>query len=277
MPKELIVIKADGEEEAFAPEKLAQSLRRAGASAAAQDSIVEKATEMLKPGPLSTKEIYHRAFEMLKKREKPVVAARYSIKQAVFDLGPSGYPFERFFAEVLRSHGWRTHHSVVLRGRCVDHEVDVLAEKNGKRVGVEAKFHNSPGIKTDVKDALYVHARYRDLLETPDAHDLVSEGWLVTNTQFTHQAVQYGECIGLPMIAWDYPRKGNLRELIEEGQVHPLTCLTTLADSEKQRLLDNKIILCRSVGTNEQILKEHGVKPDKIKDIQDEARQLCGI
>lgn len=277
MKKELLVIKADGEEESFDPNKLSRSLEYAGASSATRDRIILHITEMLQQAPIPTREIYKHAFEHLKKREKEPVAARYSIKRAIFDLGPSGYPFERFFAEVLRSHGWKTDHSVILRGKCVEHEVDVVAIKEGKKIGVEAKFHNTPGIKTDVKDALYVHARYHDLSLAVNTKDRVDEGWLVTNTRFTRQAIQYGECVQLPMIGWDYPKKGNLLQLIEDGQVHPLTCLTTLSKTEKKRLLDNKIILCRSIGTSEQLLREHGVRPEKIRDVQEEARQLCSI
>jgi hypothetical protein len=277
MNDQLLVIKSDGEEEVFDPTKLASSLERAGASIVARDHIVTNITDVLKSTPLSTRDIYVRAFELLKKREKSPIAARYSIKRAIFELGPSGYPFEQFFSEVLRSHGWKTEHSVILRGRCVEHEVDVLAAKDGKRVGIEAKFHNTPGIKTDVKDALYVHARYHDLEFAALPRDKVDQGWLVTNTRFTEQAIRYGECVGLPMIGWDYPRRGNLMELIEEGRVHPLTALTTLTPSEKQVLLDSKIVLCRTVGTNEQLLREHGINPLKIEAVQNEARQLCMV
>lgn len=277
MNDQLLVIKSDGEEEAFDPSKLANSLERAGASVVARDHIVSHITDLLKSAPLSTRDIYSRAFELLKKREAAPVAARYSIKRAIFELGPSGYPFEQFFSEVLRSHGWKTEHSVIMRGRCVEHEVDVLAAKDGKRVGIEAKFHNTPGIKTDVKDALYVHARYHDLQQSAETRDRVDEGWLVTNTRFTEQAIRYGECVGLPMIGWDYPRRGNLMELIEEGQVHPLTCLTTLSPSEKQALLDSRVVLCRTVGTNTQLLREHGISPQKIDEVQSEARKLCFV
>lgn len=277
MNTELLVIKADGEEEVFDPSKLNASLERAGAASATRDHIVEQVTEVLKRAPLSTRDIYSRAFELLKKRDKSPVAARYSIKRAIFELGPSGYPFEQFFAEVLRSQGWRSEHSVILRGKCVEHEVDVLAAKDGKRIGIEAKFHNTPGIKTDVKDALYVHARYQDLQGALEGRDRVNEGWLVTNTRFTDQAIKYGECVGLPMIGWDYPRTGNLLQLIEQGQVHPLTCLTTLSPTEKQLLLDSRVVLCRTVGTNQQILREHGVHPQRIADVQEEARQLCFV
>jgi len=273
--KSILVTKADGEQEAFDPAKLEYSLERAGASSTMRARIAARVMREMKTG-MTTEEIYRQAFDILRKEEAPPVAARYSVKRAVFDLGPSGFPFEQFIAEILRAHGWRTRTGVALTGRCAPHEVDVLAEKNGKRVGIEAKFHNDAGGKTDIKDALYVFARYEDLKHTPEASSRVDEGWLMTNTRFTRNAIRYAQCSNLTLIGWDYPRTRNLFSLIEEARVHPLTCLTTLTTGEKRRFLDSKIVLCKSVSTK-HILEEYGVKPARISQVIDEAQRLCGV
>lgn len=273
--KHILITKADGEHELFDPVKLERSLSHAGASSTARARILAHIIEELQP-LMTTEEIYRRAFELLKKEEVTPVAARYSMKRAVFALGPSGFPFEQFLAEVLRGHGWRTRTDVTLMGRCAPHEVDVLAERDGKRVGVEAKFHNEPGGKTDIRDALYVHARYEDLRQAPVASSRVDEGWLVTNTVFTRNAIRYARCSNLTLIGWDYPRTRGLMQMIEEAKVHPLTCLTSLSEGEKRRLLENKIVLCKSVQVPE-ILREHGVVPDKIPQVLDEAKRLCSV
>ena len=271
----VLVTKADGEQEAFDPAKLEHSLALSGASTTMRAKVLAHVLRELKPG-VTTEEIYRHAFDILRREEVTPVAARYSIKRAVFALGPSGFPFEQFLAEVFRGHGWKTQTGVALNGRCAPHEVDVLAEKGGKRIGIEAKFHNDPGGKTDIKDALYVHARYEDLRNTPEASSRVDEGWLVTNTRFTRNAIRYAQCSGLSLVGWDYPRTRNLLTLIEEARVHPLTCLTTLSESEKHRFLDQRIVLCKDVGTA-HLLKEFGVKPERIDGVLHEARQLCGI
>ena len=271
----MLITKADGEQEAFDPAKLEHSLKLAGASTTMRARVLAHVMHELKPG-MMTEEIYRHAFELLRKEEAVPVAARYSIKRAVFALGPSGFPFEQFLAEILRAHGWKTRTGVALTGRCAPHEVDVYAEKNGKRVGIEAKFHNDAAGKTDIKDALYVHARYQDLKATPVASSTCDEGWLVTNTQFTRNAIRYAQCSGLTLIGWDYPRTRGLLAMIEEARVHPLTCLTTLTDSEKRRLMEKKIVLCKDIVTP-HMLKEYGVKPDRIPQVMEEARQLCGI
>src|SRR3989338_6846541 len=220
MPETIFITKADGEQEPFDTAKLEMSLERAGASATARARIAARILRELRPG-ITTEKIYRHAFEMLRKEESPPIAARYSVKRAVFDLGPSGFPFEQFLAEVLRAHGWVVRTGVALTGRCAPHEVDVLAEKGGKRIGIEAKFHNDAAGKTDIKDALYVKARYDDLRAAPLASSRVDEGWLVTNTQFTRNAIRYAQCSNLTLIGWDYPSAKKLMSMIEEARAHP--------------------------------------------------------
>lgn len=151
----------------------------------------------------------------------------------------------------------------------------MLSLKKDRRVGVEVKFHNTPGVKTDLKDALYVHARFEDLKQAPSEHDRVTEGWLVTNTRFTRNAIRYGRCAGLTMFGWDYPRGEGILGLIESSGVHPVTCLTTLSQSEKRHLLDQNIVLCKQLRNQPDMLRSLGASPDHVKQILDEASQLC--
>src|SRR3989344_8954276 len=270
----VLITKADGEREPFEPAKLEQSLDRAGASSSIRARVVDHVVRELRDG-MHTEDIYRRAFELLRQQEIPPVAARYSMKRAVFALGPSGFPFELFFAEILHAYGWSVRADVILRGRCAQHEVDVLAEKAGRRIGVEAKFHNDPGGKTDIKDVLYVHARYHDLATTTDKANRVDEGWLITNTRFTKNAIQYAQCSNLTIIAWDYPRNHGLLHMIEEARVHPITALTTLSEGEKRRLMEQKIVLCKHI-LMPHLLEQSGIKPSSIPTVLEEARHLCG-
>jgi len=270
----ILITKADGEQEVYSREKLDASLRHAGTSDESRARVTAQIERELREG-MTTEDIYQYAHQALKAIEDVPVAARYSIKRAVFDLGPSGYPFESFIAEILRAHGWRTRVEVAMNGRCAPHEVDVLAEKGHVRAGVEVKFHNTAGVITDVKDALYVHARFEDLKRAPHSQDRVTEGWLVTNTRFTRTAIRYGRCAGLTMYGWDYPRHRGVVDMIESMGVHPLTCLTTLSSGEKQRLLERNVVLCRSIRDNPSMLTEFGVSPSKISTISTEAKRLC--
>lgn len=274
MDREVFITKADGEREIFDVAKLEESLSRAGASAQAQSQVIDYITKELRDG-MTTNDIYRHAFTKLQDIDNIPVAARYSIKRAILDLGPSGFPFEQFVAALLRADGWSASTGLAMTGRCAPHEVDVLAKKDGHRVGIEVKFHNTAGAKTDLKDALYVHARFEDLKVAPDERDRVTEGWLVTNTRFTRNAIRYGRCAGLKMVGWDYPSHHSLLSMIEASGLHPLTCLTTLAPGEKRQLLDANIVLCSAIKNDEELLRQYGVPAPRIAKIREEAGRLC--
>jgi len=256
--KQINIEKANGKHEAFDEEKLRSSLLRSGATSEEVEEVFGHIVAELFDG-MTTTEIYKHAFSLLHATTKPV-ARRYSLRRAVMDLGPTGFPFEDFVAEVLRSKGYQTLTRQIVLGGCVSHELDVVAWNEKKLIMCEAKFHNLLGIKSDIKIALYVKARFDDLKENVFNYGgkdrPLDEGWLITNTKFSSTAIHYGECKNLTMIGWNYPEKGNLQDMIEEGVLHPVTCLISLSTSEKSLLLKKGIVLCTSIKNNSAILKE---------------------
>ena len=275
---DVIVKKGNGELEAFDRSKLEESLHRSGASNTLVDEIVASIESTLQPG-MTTKSIYHHAFELLKEHADTPVAARYSLRRAVMDLGPSGFPFESLIGEIFTVQGYTTKTGVTLQGKCIEHEVDVVAEKDNKLVFVEAKFHNSSGFKTDVKITLYIQARAEDLLETRCGGKLHAnvhpEFWLMTNTKFSRNAIVYGECVGLKLVGWNYPHKGNLQDMIEEAGLHPLTCLTTLSKNDKEQLFKKGLVLCRNIKGKPDTLRDLGISHQKTEAVMHEAQMLC--
>jgi len=277
---EPLIRKIDGTFEPFAPEKLIYSLKRVGASPAVAADIVAGIEKNLRDG-MSTSEIYEHARQMLKKHSDAPTAARYSLRRAVLDLGPSGYPFENLLGEIFRQKKYDVEVGQTLKGQCVEHEVDVVAKKGKELVLVEAKFHNAQGFKTDVKVALYIHARFLDL-QAKNFDGLCPAGgscesWLVTNTKFTENAIRYGKCVGIRMIGWGYPSRGNVQDLIEESGLHPLSCLTSLSGREKEALYNQGIVLCKNVTDNPNILESAGVTGTKVDRVLAEANRLCVV
>ena len=267
-----------GEKELWDPRKLERSLRAAKASPKLTHEILGHIEKDLRDG-MRTDDIYSHAFVLLKEYDRPA-ASQYSLRRAIMQLGPSGFPFEKFVAQILRAQGFQTKVGTIVRGACVDHEVDVVAEKADERILVEAKFHNSPDIKSDVKVALYVHARFQDIekrLENQDGDEHFNRAWLITNTNFTSQAIQYGNCAGLSLTGWNYPKGRTLQDLVQETQTHPVTCLTTLSDPQKSRLLESGIVLCTDVMSNTNTLKRIGVSNANIDAIVQEGASLCPL
>lgn len=240
------VKKASGGIVPFDPDKLRRSLQRARAGTDEIEAVVNAIRPMLKDG-MTTRQLHQLAFANLR-RHSSHHAARYRLKWAIMQLGPSGFPFERFVARIMAYEGYVVDVDRIVQGRCVAHEVDVVAEKGGAHYMVECKFHNRPGLVSDVKVPLYIHARFKDIegpwSALPGHRDKAHHGWVVTNTRFTSDAVQYGTCAGLYLLSWDHPRGNGLRERVDRSGLHPLTCLTTLTAAEKQGYLDRGIVLC---------------------------------
>ncbi|MBX4210993.1 restriction endonuclease [Candidatus Parcubacteria bacterium] len=271
----IYIVKANGEKEAFIAEKLEQSLARAGASGTVTSSIVTHIEKELQEG-MSTSQIYKHAFFLLEKAEKPT-AYRYSLKRAVMDLGPSGFPFEDFVGALFKEKGFNVKTDQMVNGHCVEHEVDVVAWNENKLIMCEAKFHNELGVKSDLKVALYVKARMDDLMGATfnfGKNRKLDEGWLITNTKFSTSAIAYGACQNLTMIGWNYPSKGNLQEMIEDSGLHPLTCLSSLSNTNKSLLLKQGIVLCKALAADPTILTNIGLDSETVTKILDEIRVL---
>ena len=272
----LYVVKADGKKELFDVAKLENSLKRAGAGSKSVSEIINHLKGHL-TADISTHEIYKHAFELLYKAEHPI-ALRYSLKRAIQDLGPSGFPFEDFVAEVFRHQGFMAETGKIVKGFCVEHEVDVVAWNEEKLIMVEAKFHNEPGTKSDLKVILYVKARFDDLSKVTFKYGRerkLDEAWLVTNTKFTSTAIEYGSCQGgIRMVGWNYPPVGNLHDMILESKLHPLTCLVSLNGREKKALLDQGIVLCKTILENQELLSVIGLTDVKVKKVIEEIEAL---
>lgn len=275
----ILIEKASGEMEAFSSDKLRRSLERVNAPPAITDKIVEHILKELKNGD-KTNDIYKHAFLILSENERPA-AGRYHLKHALMELGPSGHPFEKFIGELLKAQGFRVEIGTIVEGSCVTHEVDVTAQKDNRHIMVECKFHNQPGVKSDVKVALYVQARFEDVAkkwqQEPSHGQKFHEVWLVTNTKLTTDAIRYATCVGMTAIGWHYPEDNSLEHLVEQFNLHPLTCLITLNDTQKQHLLDQGFILCKDIIDNPNALRPIGLNEAAVKQIIQEAKELCQV
>ena len=269
------VIKRDGSIEEFNRVKLLRSIKNSGSS----DEVAEKVTTLientLEDGE-TTRDIYRRAFDELEKLESGT-ALRYSLKKAIFALGPTGFPFEKYVAEIFKRKGYKVQTNINLQGRCAMHEIDVFMEK-GERVAVEAKFHARATSRTDLKTVLYVSARFTDLTKTKgliSGRSPADKGILVTNTKFTKNAIQFAECSDVSLLGWSYPKKDNLRDLINETKTHPITSLPSIPKSMLKIFFERGIITCKSLLENQELITKYSIPEHKVKELIKEAKLIC--
>src|SRR3989344_252185 len=279
MTAPIVIVKADGTKETFDPARVVMSLERAGAGGSVARNISEAISDTVAPGT-SSKEIYTRAFSLLRRETRPV-AARYALRRALLELGPTGHPFEDFVSRLFKAEGWQVETRKIIKGKCVAHEVDLYASHPhaNEYLAAELKYHNDPGYKTDLKIALYVKSRFDDIFscdrkvrECP-----IDRGLLVTNTKFTSEAIAYAECSGVELLGWGYPTDNTLFMRMSRAKVYPITAVTRLSRAEKRLLIDRGIIAVDEIMRDRRALDSLHLSSERVGELLAEAEGLLAL
>ena len=271
------VIKHSGDIVDFNMSKLKLSLMKSGANKDIVDEVIKSIEKEIYEGIPTTK-IYKLAFSLLKKASNSH-AARYNLRAAIELLGPAGFFFEKFISRLFAAETFQTKTNMVLQGKCISHEIDVILKKENSIAMVECKFHERRESNSDVKVPMYILSRFNDLKDKPHQifynKDQISKCWIVTNNRFTSDAITFAKCSGLHILSWDYPENNNLSNKIDNNQLYPVTCLTTLTLTEKEKLLILDVILVKELINNSESLEKIGLSNFRIKNVQKEALALC--
>ncbi len=268
MDEGIWVLKENGERELFNPEKVLNALRRAGLGVKQSDQILKDLRPKLRNG-ITTKRIYSLTYGMVEEL-KPELSHRYNLKRALFEMGPEGYAFEDFVARLLALEGYDTKLRQILQGKCVSHEIDVVASKGKNAYMVECKFHNQPGLKCRIQTVLYVYARYLDLTGKKIDGEM-TKPWLITNTKFSEDVVQYAECMRIPLLGWRYPFGKGLEATIDAKKCYPVSVLDIGHDTIK-RLIAKRVTTVFDIPDNAtRLADETGLTLAKAREVVEKA------
>lgn len=265
------IYKANGKVENYSRSKLYNSLRRSGLSNRDASMITAKVGKELGEGS-KTRDIYHKTLKLVNESSR-VAAIQYSLKRSIFELGPTGHNFEQFVARYFQELGFTTKTCLTLKGKWVKHEVDVIAEKSGKRFFIECKFHNRLGLKNDIKVALYVKARWDDLREGPEGKTL-SGFYLASNTAFSLDAITYSEGSGLKLLGVNAPSEDSFLDQIKRMQLYPITSIRKLNKFTRNHLISQNIILAKDIPSNINQLLKIGMDERAINAVLEEVNIL---
>lgn len=272
MSAQILVIKRNGEEVPFDDQRVIRSMERSGVPKELFDRVLQHIHERVqKDNTITTDEIFYHIREFLTTKDKKS-AIRFNLRQGIFDLGPTGFPFEQYLARIFESEGYKTQTDLIMRGECVSHEIDILLEKDGKREIVEVKFHNQSFGKSDVQVVLYTYARFLDVQKSNN----ISTVWVVTNTKLTTDAITYAECKGIKLLAWNYPHDNNLQEFVEKPKMYPVTILTDVTTEEKRRLIDNGVVLVTDLLkiSNQELKAKYLIEAQRAEEIKKSAELI---
>ncbi len=271
------VTKASGITEDINPDKLRASLLRSGADKDLIEGIIDRVLNEVGPYT-NTKKIYRLAKKYLRQLNH-ASELRYSLKRALFRLGPTGYPFEKYYGAILSNYGYETDIGMYIEGKCVRHEIDVFALKEDEVSLVECKYHRRAGIPVDVKVAMYIHSRFMDLAPVMASRypGKKFKGWLVTNTRCTSDAMKFAKCYGLNIKSWNYPDNKSLEKMIEDKQLYPVTVISGIQRGLVTKLIDNDIVLLKDLVSMEiQDMRRMLSLPEKkALKLRQQAEELC--
>jgi len=272
------IIKADGKTEVFREEKIITSLEKAGASPEVITDTTKIISKKIKNNT-KTDEIYNEALKNLNKKEHRT-ALKYSLKNALMHMGPDGFIFEKYVSKILKEYGYRTEVGRIVKGRCVSHEIDVLAKKDNDLYFIECKYHNSRGIKSGIKTVLYINSRFLDIekayKEKGGNKNTKHHVWLVTNTKCTTDSEKYSRCVNMSILAWKYPEVKNLQHYIETKKLYPITILPLLREEHVKKLFDSDIIMIKDLKKYSpmDLIEKLAINKQKALKILDEADSL---
>ena len=273
----ITVTKYSGETAYFSRNSLKQSLLNSGADPKDAKQICDVIEDRIFDG-ITTRELYEIAFELLK-NIKNSVAARYSLKRALQQLGPEGFYFEKWIAKVFEAQGYNAVTGQTLFGKStVSHEIDVVISDRTTDIVCECKFRNDIDTKISVTTPMYFLSRFNDLKDTEftffNRSFKPSKGFLITNAFFTTDSIAFAEFYGIHLISWNYPAEKSIKRLTDAYGLYPITCLTTLTKDEEDILLTKNCILVRELVSNPVLLDHFKFSEKRKETILKEATEL---
>ncbi|MCX6789599.1 MAG: hypothetical protein NTZ42_03250 [Candidatus Gribaldobacteria bacterium] len=248
----MYIINSRGEQEQFSLQKVERSARRVGANFKLAREIAQQIERKIYNG-IPTFEIFKEVKELLNQAQ-PVLGLKFSLKQAMRDLGPDGFAFEKYAGAIFREAGYAVKLNQFISGKCLSqYEIDFTAEKAGILKIGECKYHSQASdLMVDQEIALANYARFADILQGKFALSKISQGKkissiLITNTKFSTRAIQYSECSGVELWGWKYPFNKGLEVFIDQNKLYPITILPSFKKQWADLFNQRNIILAGDI------------------------------
>lgn len=246
----IYVINNLGEKELFSSHKLYTSAKRSGASNELANKVVDIISKTVRNGD-RTSDVYKTMKALLLKLDKPV-GIKFSLKESIRKLGPTGYPFEVFMGELFARYGFKTKIETFIKGKCTEYEVDFQAEKEKNMYLAECKFHSDIGSRVDINVILIAYAGFLDMQEGRYCSVYKEKGGkvnrlVVTNTKFTNKAIKYANCYGINLLGWHYPVSRGIEYYIEKDRLYPITILPSINKNMLDVFFRNGLVFCKDL------------------------------
>lgn len=272
------IVKSTGERVEYRPEKIRDTLRRAGANPETLDRVMLRVGARVKDG-MATRHLLAIVRKELRKENRSV-SHRYNLRKGLLRLGPAGFKFEQYVASILTAYQYEARvPEKEIAGLCVNHEVDVVAAKGGKNVLIEAKFRQRFEDTVTLKDAMATWARFMDINDGAKAkkNRHYDELWIVTNGRFSDRAEQFCDCKDIRMVGWS-ESEHSLARMVDHQALYPITVIDDLRQWELDAFAKRGYMLCREIAAKDatQLTKQTGIPHERAGRIVSDCQEIAG-
>ena len=266
---EIYIKKINGIRQLFDRDKIIRTCLRMGANRITADKIVREVEQQLYDD-MPTKKILKLIFSLLKKY-KPTINHLLDLRMGL-SLMASKPEFEKFVQILLTVNDFKVTPNRLLMGKCVKHEVDGIAQKNGLTYLVEVKHHKNYHSPTGLDESRIARAVFE---EVTDGYKLgknnirIDRAMIVTNTRFSEYAKIYGKCRNILQIGWSSPKNMQLQNMIEEKKAYPLSCIKGINHNIRAKLVNSGVVLIRQLmnANTSDLSRKSGVSKSTLRKI----------
>ena len=274
----IYVTKADGSKQPFDKQKIINTCLRLQATLEQAQSIADRIQAKAYDG-IPTRKILQMIFQHMKKY-RPAIGYQIDLKQAIAMLR-SKPDFEIFVAKLFEAMEYEVETNLIMQGKCIEHEIDVIARKGNEVILIEVKHHVNHHTYSGLDVFLQMNSTLEDLKEGYEIGKnklKFTRAILICNTKVSDHARRYALCRGLEFIAWKFPPEKGLERLIEEYKLYPITFLKNIERGEAHKLADIGIVTVKQLLDDaEKISKKSGINKNRILELQKDTKIVLGI
>lgn len=263
------VVKADGSRQVFDRRRVYKTCIRMGFSRRDSEKIAGEVERRVYDGIPTSK-----ILDLIKEeavKVNPIYGEVEDLRTAVAKLR-SKPEFEQYGRIILEASGFQVAPNQIIRGLCVEYELDGLLFRDGEAYILEVKHHVNPNERVDLTVTLKVQAILEDLR---DGYKMgvnqvnPSGAYILTNGKFSWHALRYASCRGLKLLGWNTPTGRGIESLISENKLHPVTVFKGLNPGEVEALGDHGVVTLKQLTLFDpgELSRTTGIPVDRCTEI----------
>ena len=270
----VFLTKADGSTQLFDKAKVVKTCLRIGADRQIAVQIADEVDSLVYDG-IPTHKVLQITLKLLREH-KPTIRHFLDLKKGLSVMN-SKPEFEKFVQILLIHHGFEVGPSQIIKGKCIGHEVDAVAKKDGVAYFVEAKHHSNYHTPTGLDESRIARAVLEDAAEgflRGKSNLKIDRAMIVTNTRYSEHAKRYGKCRNILQIGWNSPKKFSLQSMIEQKKVYPISCIRGLSNQTRIKLVNSGVVLIKQLVEEEpsKLSEETDLSQEFLKRIIEKAK-----